>query len=436
MMTTQSLEMSLIATNQISGMSLIPAELSLIPVGDASLNLEAVKRTRGESPPEMGEESQKKSKKQFNQIPVIKDQQLLETSQKEVIEDLKRKLFNSEKKHLIWEKTVSEQMKVLQEQFLDMEKKHQHATTVLTQTITSLKVKISNTQKQVALVQRTINIAPQEGEIVTPVTQISPKLTVEEEEEKSRKEYDYGYMKGNEGWDPSKTEEPTQEEEIMNTTSAKRTAKALPQPMSFIKAVKSGVPPSQMTQKEYVEKSRKIIQLVKDPCLSLLQKEKCDKEVEITSMTIRIKLNTTGQTCPLVSARKIIQQTVGMQPLNISKISPTLFQILHKTEDTVSFQKLLIPNRIEAVEAKTENFQQWDVDRIAHLYLRGYFKELARAAIQDLPTRIQDLVLVRAEEIVVSTFRNKILQKKWMFNIKKDRIALQSASMEMDGTSS
>jgi hypothetical protein len=113
-----------------------------------------------------------------------------------------------------------------------------------------------------------------------------------------------------------------------------------------------------------------------------------------------------------------------------------MFQILHKTEDTVSFQKLLTPNRIEVVEAKTENFQQWDVDRIAHLYLRGYFKELARAAIQDLPTLIQDLVLVRAEEIVVSTFRNKIFQKKWMFNIKKDRIALQSASMEMDGTSS
>jgi hypothetical protein len=169
-------------------------------MGETPLNPEVVKRTRGDSSPISAEESPKKAKNQHDQPLLIEDQKWQEVSQKEMIEDLRRKQLNSEKKHSIWEKMVAEQMKVFQEQFLDMEKKHQHAITVLTQTITSLKVKISNTQKQVTLVQRSINIAPQEGEIVTPVTQISPKLTVEEEEEKSRKEYDYGYMKGNEGW--------------------------------------------------------------------------------------------------------------------------------------------------------------------------------------------------------------------------------------------
>jgi hypothetical protein len=305
-----------------------------------------------------------------------------------------------------------------------------------------LKVKISNTQKTLAYVQRSVNVLPQKEKIVPPVTQISPKMTEEEEEMKKREGFDYGSMKGNEGWPtlpvesqkksvPSKTEEPTQEEEIMSTTPARRPAKALPHPTSFINAVKSGIPTSQMSQAQFIEKTRKVIQLVENPCLSLLQKEKCDEKVEITSMTIRMKLNTKGQTCPLVSVRKIIQQTVGIQPLSISVISPTLFQILHKKEDTVSFQKLLIPSGIEVVEAKKENFQHWDINRIAQLYLRGYFKELARAALQDLTTPTVELVLVRAAELVKSKMQNKLMQKRWLFNIQKDKMAFQQAAMDM-----
>ena len=125
-----------------------------------------------------------------------------------------------------------------------------------------------------------------------------------------------------------------------------------------------------------------------------------------------------------------------IQPLSLSVISPTSFQILHKKGDSVSFQKLLIPSMIELVEAKKENFQQRDINRIAQLYLRGYFKELARAALQDLPTPTVELVLTRAAELVKSKFQNKLLQKKWLFNIQKDKIAFQPVVMEMDSTSS
>jgi hypothetical protein len=68
--------------------------------------------------------------------------------------------------------------------------------------------------------------------------------------------------------------------------------------------------------------------------------------------------------------------------------------------------------------------------------LRGYFKELARAAIQDLPTPTVKLVLARAAEMVKSKFQNKLKQKKWLFNIQKDRIAFQPAVMEIDRNSS
>jgi hypothetical protein len=411
-----ALEMSLIATNQA-----IEMEIPLIPVEDASLNLEAIKRTRVDSPLELREESPKKSQKQFNQD---KGQRVPDASLMEMIEEVRRQQLNSEKK-------VSEQMKSIQQQLLDTEKKN----LALTKTIMVLEAKIVSTQKTLASVQKTVNVLPQKEKIVPPVTQTSPKMTEEEEEVKMREGFDYGHMKGNEGWTtlpvesqkksvPSKTEEHPQKVEITSTTSTGRPSITSPQLKSFVKAVK-------MSQAQFIEKTRKVIQLVKDPCLSLLQKEECDEKVEITSMTIKIRLNTKGQTCPLVSARKIIEQTVGKLPLSISVISPTLFQILYKTEDTVSFQKLLIPNRIETVEAKKENFQHWDINRIAQLYLRGYFKELARAALQDLTTPTVELVLARATELVKLNMQNKLMQKRWLFNIQKDKIAFLTTAVDM-----
>jgi hypothetical protein len=236
-----------------------------------------------------------------------------------------------------------------------------------------LQAKVVTTQKKLDLVQKTIDIAPLRGKnlnpqpphlkekVGPPVRQTPSKMTEEEEESKSREGFDYGQMKGNDGWltmpvktqekaVPSKKEEHLQKEEIGNTAPAKKLAKEKIQPTSFKEAVQSGKQSSQMTQAQYVEKTRK--------------------------------------------------------------------------------------DMIELVEAKKENFQQRDINRIAQLYLRGYFKELARAAIQDLPTPIVELVLVKAAELVKSKFQNKLLQKRWLFNIQKDKIAFQPAVMEVDRTSS
>jgi hypothetical protein len=46
---------------------------------------------------------------------------------------------------------------------------------------------------------------------------------------------------------------------------------------------------------------------------------------------------------------------VGIQPLSLSLISLTSFQILHKKGDSVSFQKLLIPSIIELVAGHQQN---------------------------------------------------------------------------------
>ena len=242
----------------------------------------------------------------------------------------------------------------------------------------------------------------------------------------------------------AEAKEPTMQKETplnpWKTTSSKKTNRETNQsttkgkspPTSFKEAVQSGNQSSQMSQAQFVAKTRKDIQLVEKPCLTLLQKDNFEAVQEIASMTLRIRLNAKGQICPLDAMKRIIEEIVGIQPLSLSVISPTSVQILFKKGDLASFQKLVIPNKIELVEPKKDNFQQRDINRIAQLYLRGYYKELARAALQGLPTSTIELVLVKATELVKTRFQNKITQKQWMFNIQKDKIAFQSAAMEMD----
>jgi hypothetical protein len=123
---------------------------------EALLNPDTVKRTRLDSPPKVREESQKTAKNQYHQMLMIKDQRLSEVSQKEMIEDLKTRLFNSEKKQSILEKIVLDQMKSFQEKILDIEKKNlKWENTVL-----DYKKKTSQLESIGPVVQQTITDLP------------------------------------------------------------------------------------------------------------------------------------------------------------------------------------------------------------------------------------------------------------------------------------
>jgi hypothetical protein len=128
-----------------------------------------------------------------------------------------------------------------------------------------LKAQASSTQKKLELTQKSINTAPQvyqppqsKEKVGSPVKQSSSKMTVEEEELKSREGYDYGLMKDNEGWItvPEKTQEKsvsskkeyhTQKEEIWSAAPAKSLAKEIIQPTSFKEALQRGKQSSQMS---------------------------------------------------------------------------------------------------------------------------------------------------------------------------------------------
>jgi hypothetical protein len=257
-------------------------------------------------------------------------------------------------------------------------------------------------------------------------------VTEVEEEMKAREGYDYGNMKGHEGWTTVGEESvekviPLEKRDTPNYKNAvapKNPTQIMSPPMS-----------QKTSQAQHVAMIRKAIQTEKEPCLTFLQKDKPETVSKISSMTIKVKLNDKGQAWPLDAMKKIIEEIVGIPPLNLSVITPTSMQILFKEEDLVSFRKLLNCNKIEIIEAKRENFHPRDINRLAHLYLSGYYKELAHAALQGLSTTTVAVILAKAAGLVKSRFPNLVTQKKWMYNIKKDTLEFQPAQEVMEVSS-
>jgi hypothetical protein len=81
-------------------------------------------------------------------------------------------------------------------------------------------------------------------------------------------------------------------------------------------------------------------------------------------------LNEKGQNFLRQSMLAVIEDITGKAPQSISVVSTSTAQILFKEEDLPCFRKLLDSKMIHKVETKTDNFQQKDITRVAHLYQR------------------------------------------------------------------
>ena len=400
MLTNQTSEM---LTNQKSEMSQTRVN---------SVSSESVKRIRVESPSKLRDTSLKKSKNQMNQILLIEDQKPSAVTMAMI-------------------EALTEQSKVQKNE------------------ITIMKAQIASLQKELKLVQKSVHTAPLASQpplckekVISPVAQPT-SMTVEEKQLKEREGYDYGLMKGNEGWttapeketwstvtrvksSASKTVQHSKKAVIETAVPVKIPTKVQPTPDR--EAVQRGKQPPLLSQSDLLAKIKKNIESVDKPCSALLQKAPLEKVEEIVSLTLYFKLTSTAQIFPKQSMKKIIGEIAGIQPLNISVISPTAVQILFKKGDSAAFQKLLSLDSIQRVEPRTQNIQGRDLHRIAHLYLRGYFKELAQAALQDLPGPVVQLVLLKALEIVKIQCPRKTLQKKKLFNIQRDMATFQPAA--------
>jgi hypothetical protein len=205
------------------------------------------------------------------------------------------------------------------------------------------------------------------------------------------------------------------------TVSAKKTDKGTNKSASTVKDVIPQIPQKHQTTVENAQTSY-LQKLKKDPTSLLIKKEKIHSDGLITNWIVRISLNEKGQNFPRQSMVAVIEDITGKAPLSISMISTSTAQILFKEEDLPSFQKLLNSKMIQLVETKKDDFHQRDIARLAHLYLSGYYKDLAHAAFQNLPDTI---ILSKAATLVKQRFYNIPTQKRWNFIIKKEIVAFQ-----------
>jgi hypothetical protein len=438
-------------------------EIPLISMSEDFSN--QIKRNRVNSHAELGVESQKKSKNQYNHIKMIEDQKqsvnniMKIEDQKQSEQNLMKLIEELMTKQSIFEKKALDQMKQLQEKSLDMEKKNTRMANTLSEhrkTISQLEstgpesqrkiaeqsIMIKNLQSQVTTIQKKLNLAQksidfhsgggkileQSKEKIGSSVETTTRMTQEEEEIESRKGYDYGPMKGNEGWiDPVE----------IRQESAKRRGKETKQSASIVKEVPLKIAQKNQntegsSQTTYLQKLKKDIKSAVDPSSLLLKKETTHLDGPIMSWTLRIELTNRAKNFCLLSMLAVIEQTTGKKPLSISVINASSAQICFREEDLLSFQKLLTSKMIKLVETKKDNFQQADIVRLAHLYLSGYYKDLAHAAVQNLPVHITTQILTKAATLVKQRFKNVPTQKRWNFIIKKDLIAFQPPQEGME----
>jgi hypothetical protein len=82
------------------------------------------------------------------------------------------------------------------------------------------------------------------------------------------------------------------------------------------------------------------------------------------------------------------------------------------------------------IDAVVNNLQQKDITRLAHLYLQGYYKELAHATLQGLPAPIISQILAKALSLVPRRFDNTMKQNRWKYNIKKDQLYFKEVAVQ------
>jgi hypothetical protein len=266
------------------------------------------------------------------------------------------------------------------------------------------------------------------------------------EMQKEIKELKCGNMKQEGDTAPQKVTEPVKDpigkrEHPWVSPRTKKSDKEINKTTSKIKEVLlKQTPPIQQSTKgnaqiSYLQKLKENIRTTTDPVSLLLKKEQTHSDGIIVSWTIEMRLNDKGQYLPRQSMLAVIKRITDTKPLNISMITSSSAQILFKEEDLPSFQKLLSSKMIQVVDTKKDNFHQGDIARLAHLYLSGYHKDLAYAAIQNLPVPIITQILTKAATLVKQRFPNVLTQKRWNFIIKKDILVFQPPQEGMDVSS-
>jgi hypothetical protein len=189
------------------------------------------------------------------------------------------------------------------------------------------------------------------------------------------------------------------------------------------------VPQGKLTYANALTKSKTILGLMKnatsevDVVASLSVKPvPVEERVEsIRSRYFAFNLSQKARQAPLAAWWTMVRSVCGDAVLSISLLNPGQAQIFFADRNDERILKL----RQYATEITinvTINASVTEVGRLAHAYLRGYFRPLRLAVLAGCPMELQTRILERALNLIPKVYQESSSKRSlWKHNVKMDR---------------
>jgi hypothetical protein len=149
--------------------------------------------------------------------------------------------------------------------------------------------------------------------------------------------------------------------------------------------------------------------------------------LEVSSFVADFPLSPLAQKNSPVAVQAIMESLTGQKALSISMISFSKAEVFVDSRHLESIKTKLSDSRMIAL--KNHQTTASDLSRRARAYLRGYFKTLRLASLNDFsPT--QKLEVLKLAEALLPTIQDRVRRKKWKSTIQFDRAQLLSPQGE------
>ena len=147
-------------------------------------------------------------------------------------------------------------------------------------------------------------------------------------------------------------------------------------------------------------------------------KLKQDSTTEIGKLTLSLPLSTKARSQPRLAWNEALVVLTGQRPLAL--LNPGKGEVFYDMKVLDSIREPL-----SAYQQDNLEIHEKDLIRRKHMYFKGFFLPLRRAALQDFSEELQLKLLDLAEQDLTK-ISDTNYRKQWKFQIQKDRCWIQS----------
>ena len=148
-----------------------------------------------------------------------------------------------------------------------------------------------------------------------------------------------------------------------------------------------------------------------------------NKTTEIGKLTLSLPLTMKARSQPGLAWKEALVVLTGQRPLAVSLLNPGKGEVFYDAKVLDSIREHLTVYQQDNLEIGEK-----DLIRRKHLYLKGFFLPLRRAALQDFSEELQLKLLDLAEQDL-NKMPDPNRRKQWKFQINKDRCWIQNTEM-------